>query len=430
LVEVAAFADTEKLTLERWPRTATAPSVLRWLPLVLGLLSVTLLCACGGGSHSGSNQAQGLIPPPPAGSINRYFGTDGDLWTATVDHSNDLITGRDITLNQFPLNGSAAGTFVKTAGFLNVTLSPNGTPPNLVGQKGGFALEIPGRAALLRFGDVSNLLIPLAPTAVCPAFTGNLAFQYVTLPNSTWAQATDTAYGTFQASATSNNWTISNITQYALAGGPPSNPGTGLPPAYCGLGAEGYVITAPSNASNPPVATVTLGVGPSGFFVEDNGSAQGLPQGVVSSNALGAGVGAIGVLQPSRQLTTASVVGGQYLGYYEEPGANALGAPVTQLVSFGCSGSGCSVPSSSTAIVGGIFPNDDPTQPPNQDTTLDLGPQDPSNNGLYRTASITVQGVQFPAVAVVGNPEGKFVIFVIAQDTINSVPLLICLFQQ
>jgi len=35
-----------------------------------------------------------------------------------------------------------------------------------------------------------------------------------------------------------------------------------------------------------------------------------------------------------------------------------------------------------------------------------------------------------PAVAVAGNPEGNFAIFVIAQDTVNDSPLAISLFQQ
>jgi hypothetical protein len=35
-----------------------------------------------------------------------------------------------------------------------------------------------------------------------------------------------------------------------------------------------------------------------------------------------------------------------------------------------------------------------------------------------------------PAVAVAGNPEGKFSIFLIAQDAVNNSPLVIFLFQQ
>jgi hypothetical protein len=35
-----------------------------------------------------------------------------------------------------------------------------------------------------------------------------------------------------------------------------------------------------------------------------------------------------------------------------------------------------------------------------------------------------------PAIAVVGNPENKFAIFLIAQDAVNNTPMVIYLFQQ
>jgi hypothetical protein len=119
-------------------------------------------------------------------------------------------------------------------------------------------------------------------------------------------------------------------------------------------------------------------------------------------------------------------VGAKYVGFYYEPG----GAPVTQLASFGCSGSSCPTPPTPTATVGGVFPNDDPTQPADQNVTIDLGTQDPQNNGLYPTATVTVSGVSFPAAAVVGILETKYALFLICQDSINNVPLAIYLFQQ
>ena len=180
-----------------------------------------------------------------------------------------------------------------------------------------------------------------------------------------------------------------------------------------------------------------MGFGPTGFFLEDNGSAQGLPAGVVPSNTLGAGIGAIGGIQPSNPLNTQSVVGVQYLGFYYEPGIRGQEPPVTQLASFGCSGSKCPTPSSSTAMIGGVFPNtggtspvDEPSQPAAQNVTIDLGTQDPNNNGLYPSATVTVSGVSLPAAAVVVTLQNSYAIFLIAEDSLNNVPLAIYLFQK
>jgi hypothetical protein len=395
------------------------------------VVSLLLMTACSS-SKSQSNNTDTIAPqtPPPAGPINSYFGTNGDLWNVSIDHVNSQLTAKNVT-NGVILAGSAAGTFITSGGFLDIALSNGGTPPDLVGQEGGFALDIPSRAALLRLGNPSNPLIPLVATVGCFTTSGKLTYQYVTVPTPAWQSSTDVAYGTFQASAAGPNWSFSNITQYTLAGTAPTNPGAGLPPGYCAQSTLGFAVTASSSATSPPLATVTMAFSPSGFFLEDNGSQQGAPQGVVPSNALGTGVGAIGVVQPSTPLSTGSVTGAHYLGFMYEPVSSPpLTAEVAQLVAFGCSGMSCPTPPSSTAIVGGTFPNEDPTQPSTQNMVIDLGQQDPQRNGLYTSAQVTLSGVTFPAVAIVGTPQNHFAIFLIAQDTLNRVPLSIYLFQQ
>jgi hypothetical protein len=408
---------------------------------VISCIAVALLlCAllpgtgCGGGSSQSTDIQQGLATPPPASPINTYIGTTGDVWTSKINHTAAQINGEDITLNGVSLAGSIIGTFDSGGGFLDVTLTT--VPNQLTDQTVGFALDIPGRMAMVRYGDTTYPLVPLAPTDACPTIGGTVTYNYVTIPGATpeggtanWIPGTDSTYGTFQVSLDASTWNFSNITQFTLTGTAPSSPGTGLPAGYCGIGRTGYTVTAASNAINPPVATVTMGFGPSGFFLEDNGSAQATPVGVVPSNAVGAGVGAIGAIQPSSALGTGAVVGATYLGFYYEPGIKG-GAPVTQLASFGCAGSSCPSPPSPTAIIGGVFPNDDPTQPPGQNVTIDLGAQDPNNNGLYPSATVTVSGVNFPAAAVVGSMENKYAVFLIAEDTVNNVPLAIYMFQQ
>ena len=85
--------------------------------------------------------------------------------------------------------------------------------------------------------------------------------------------------------------------------------------------------------------------------------------------------------------------------------------------------------------------------------TIDFGSEDAGNFGLYKSARVTIPdpagspgactppGVAgtdsqtnptctLPAIAVVGNPEDRFAIFLIAQDTVNNSPMAIYLFQQ
>ena len=403
------------------------------------LLTSALLLQIGcGGSQNSTNNQQGLAPPPPPVQINSYFGTSGDLWSTTINHTAGQVNGEDRTLHGIQLAGSIIGSLQSTNGFLEASLTT--IPPELTGQKIGFALEVPGRVGLIRYGDLSHPLIPLAPSDACASIGGTVTYDYVTVPGASsppsWVPNTDSSYGTFEVTTDGSTWNFANITQFTLTGAAPAIPGSGLPAGFCGSGTTGYVVTAASNATSPPVATVTMGFGPSGFFLEDNGSAQATPVGVVPSNAVGAGVGAIGVVQPSSSLNTQSVVAGQYLGFYYQPGIAGGGAE-TQLASFGCSGSSCPTPPSQTAIVGGVFPNtggaspiDEPNLAPAQDVVIDLGTQNPNNNGLYPSAMITVSGITFPAAAVVGSLEQKYVIFLIAEDTVNNVPLAIYLFQQ
>jgi len=403
--------------------------------LSIGLLLCALLLGTGcGGSSPTAGVQPGLATPSPASPINSYIGTTGDIWTSKINHTSTQISGEDITLNGVSLAGSIIGTFEVSGGFLGISLTT--VPNQLTGQTIGFALDVPGRMALVRYGDTTYPVVPLAPTNACATIGGTVSYNFVTIPGlasahgtSSWLPNTDSTYGTFQVTTDASTWNFANIAQFTLTGAAPANPGTGLPAGYCGIGRTGYTVTAASNAMNPPVATVTMGFGPSGFFLEDNGSAQATPVGVVASNAIGAGVGAIGAIQPSNALDTTSVAGAKYLGFYYEPGI-AKGAPVTQLASFGCTGSTCPSPPSPTAIIGGVFPDDNPTKTPGEDITIDFGAQDVNNNGLYPSATLTVSGVSFPAAAVVGSLENKYAVFLIAEDTTNNVPLAIYLLQQ
>jgi len=157
-----------------------------------------------------------------------------------------------------------------------------------------------------------------------------------------------------------------------------------------------------------------------------------------------------------------SIVGGSYLGFIYEPNVTASPATCsadclapTQMAAFSGSLTTCLTIPSSSGMCGGAFFNDSLTnlKQASTDMTFELGTEDPNNFGLYRSAKVTmpdpagspgtctnpgVAGTDsqsnptctLPAIAVVGNPENKFAIFLITQDTVNNSPMAISLFEQ
>jgi hypothetical protein len=112
-------------------------------------------------------------------------------------------------------------------------------------------------------------------------------------------------------------------------------------------------------------------------------------------------------------------------------------------------------------LMGGDFPNDDVTQTPNSNLSITLGKEDGTYNGLYLNVSVTAsdpaqncanyngypsgvmptsgisaQGYNtctFPGIAVAGNPEGKYAIFVNTYNwaaRLGGAPMQIYLPQQ
>ncbi len=295
-------------------------------------------------------------------------------------------------------------------------------------------------------------------------------------PEGNWNPTTDTAYGSVDVISSGSTVTFQNIHQYILppAGGatappkPPQEPaqlnGSSITGA-CGPTFFGNTINVPgqlivtdpgSGQSSPPQAVV--GIGPTGLLVEDNGhngqdflpnTPKALP-GLQYNNVLGAGTGAVGLPQPPSPLDTSTVVSKQYLGFIYEAGNNDQGVTgSSNLVSFGFPSlptgtTGCpsvdADASNSILIYGGDFPVNPKTGLPDPgpnnssnpnypygkyDFTIDLGPQDTSNNGLYRQAKVCVgksypgnsTGIAYPfqAVAVAGQVGSQYAIFLIGQ---------------
>jgi hypothetical protein len=184
-------------------------------------------------------------------------------------------------------------------------------------------------------------------------------------------------------------------------------------------------------------------MGPSGVFVIDQ-SDPNAPNTIKGSSVAG-------VAEPSSPLSASTIAMGSYLGFLTESAVNTGGSSnvisrFTTPVSF--------APTSptSSSLIGGVFPNDDLTQTPGSNLTLTLGKQDSKINGLYSSATITAPDptqacatalstspslkitvgtdangfpiCTFPAVAVVGNPDGKYSIFIDTYDyTVSYTPI-------
>ncbi len=393
------------------------------------LLLALAMAGCGGGSK-GSTDPAGLQPPAAAGTLNSYIGTSPfdsttramgssgsgnayGLWDASFDHSNNAFSAWDVTTqgnNTDAYSIKVIGTFTAPGGFLDLTQTndPLDSPP-----PAGYALEVPDRVAILRQGDLTIPVTAMVPTG-CPIINGATQFNFVILPTDSWAQATDPAYGSLSMANSGATWNFTSFQQSTLAGGVAPNSGVTLPPGTCAATGAGTSVYVPSD----PTLTLpkTIAVGPSGFYVAD----QGLD---VNSNG---NPGQLGVIQPLASLTTSDVVAHKYLGFIYEAGADASGLiPESQLAAFGAS-------TPAGQLVGGGFANDDTTQPAVNYLTILLGTENAATHGLYPSVVITNQttGTTYPAVAVVGNPESKYAIFIIGEDMDYFLPIGIYLFQQ
>ena len=329
---------------------------------------------------------------------------------------------------------------------------------------GSWAVELPGQAVLVQLNTPAlngiggttipavNYFTPAVPTLSCPSFTSAETFQFVTIPKvfsisaaisqNSWNPQLETAYGSVQIATTGTSVTLSNLTQNTLpaenGANPPKYPATAT--ASCFPTSYGDTISIPNSVTvtNPGLQqtvapSATIGIGPSGFLVEDAGSGAADPTtGLTYENILGAGYGAIGLPRPSSDLTT-SLVSAHYQGFLFAAGSSGF----SLISSFGYSNLQTSCPTlpapqTSTILYGGEFANNDPSSNAfgNCDLAIDLGAQGAQQNGLYPTATVYVtssfpqnssgQPYSFSAVAIAGQLGGKNAIFLIGADTTGS----------
>jgi hypothetical protein len=346
------------------------------------------------------------------------------------------------------LNLGTSANYVATgSAFVPTTYNPP--------KSGGFAVELAGQAGGL-VQLAGQPVTPVVAAVQCPSFKAAQTYQFLTIPApllnlenaATWNPAVETAYGSVDISSNDSTFTFDNIRQFTLpsVGGPgtPAQPASGPVTGVCSPTFFGNTISLPNplilsdplpGTSNPP-PSATIGIGPTGLLVEDNRSSS---SGVYSG--LGAGSGAIGLPKPANSIDTTAVVGAQYLGFVYSTGVNSKTVVITSwsshLTSFGfptIPASCASVAAStSTLIYGGDFSNDNPSSSPNGvsncDLAIDLGGEDASNSGLYPHATVWVgsgyaaklknTAPSFPAVAIAGQLQGKFAIFLVGQDSVQ-----------
>jgi len=445
-------------------------------------LAVTLFVGCGGSKTTmvvpSSTATIGLPTPATAGAVNVYTGGQNPgEWTFTLNNTANTFSYNPVTYT----SAATTGSLQTSGGFASLGAS-------------GLAYEILGRVAILRPGDSMASPIFAVPQTECYAITGKVRFQYLDLfPG---AYLTDLAldplaYGSVVASTdtTGKTWQFENlqsgnkqsVSYSQLVVGPSTftgscttadsqasitMPNTTMLNTYWSMGLDSsYMSWVVSYMPLPSATESKIWIGPSGFFAADQSDPDAATDGFH-----GKGASVAGIAEPSAALSTSTLAAGQYLGFLHERPSTATSLSNTTYSASSVYtmpvGFGQVVTGSGTIMTGGIFPSNAVTGTPNSDIQINLGKQDSTYNGLYPSATITVldpsqncsnvsgvidgfsqsnysisTGVNadgyitctFPAVAIAGNPDGKYAIFVHTYnwaDQLGGVSETFFLFQQ
>jgi len=443
-------------------------------------------------SLTGCGQTEKPTVPPAQGQVYSYFGVPFvNRLTPSIskfDHSlgqvdvSSLINRSTTQIPTSVMNGDFAAS---SSGFLSVTenFAIVGSSFFVTAQNppltGAWAVEIQGVGVLanfLRVNDqaaalpVSAAPAAMAQTSACPNFAPTAApFLYVTVPNpNNTADMAD--YGGVGIATAGSAVTFT--TQPYLIGPLSQTPITVT--GGCSQTVFGPVTAYPLNSFGTVSNLDLVAIGDSGLLVSSF-----VPNGASTSlGAFGGGAGVIGVATPSSPIDVASLATAKFNGFFYAPETTASTTyDVTVLGSsygdYTATSPACSalrsslaansgqgadtvpVLPSANALYGGEFlvatssgPLNDPTSPTaveNCDVAIDLGTQDPGNNGLFPNATLFLGSnfppfstsnpwncqstnqpcaVSFPAAAVVGTVQGHRVIFVVASAFTNPAAQL------
>jgi len=455
---------------------------------VLSLLVSIALSACGGSGGSATVSPSPTSDPQTyfaAAVSGAYAGSsisDAEyLSTYTVDDTKKTFSQSIYTFGsgnqkgpQLDYSGTsevfARGLAEFTISYSNSTYGSsvnagagiNYNPP----LGGNWFFEMAGQTG----GIVSLKGMPFVPVVAardCTLGAKTTTYQFVSIPSyigpnlagftggiQNWTPGDDTAYGTVQISGNGNTVNFSNIQQFTADGAKVSSysdlPGSpsaitsisgACSPTFYG---STISVSGQANITNPGVgetisSTAVLGIGPSGLLVENNGQTSNL----VSNASLagyqpfmGSGTGAMGLPQPSSAIDVTALSGAQFVGVFYSGGSTTTDW-TSAIASFGFPSLPASCPFGNfqSPLFGGDYPGNDPTQSPqgvqqgygNCDVVVDLGKQDPKNNGLFPAATVFIGAGfagnhdttthSFPATVIAGQLNGKYAVFAIGVDT-------------
>lgn len=291
---------------------------------------------------------------------------------------------------------------------------------------GGIAVEMPGDMALLTPGNQyesqissSNGRVIAAVANSCPHLTAMTNFQFVALADEDFDLTKD-AYGVAAVTESAANTYNFAFDSFTLDGG------TGTSNTLSGLSCDSNLKVFSSTSATG--ITTTIAISASGLMVIDNGT----------------GIPTVGLQRPTANLSTAAILGGQYLGtvfYANDRVTNCspttpsttptpqycrpIPQKATDFVGFG--------PGSATSISGGTYQNfgSDPFSAHATNDVVTLGTQ--TSPGLFTGGTLTVSSKSLANFdAVVGQVKGKFVLFgVTLDDTVTPIqPYVVLLVQQ
>jgi len=416
---------------------------------------------------AGCSETAKPVTAPSSGKVHSYFG--GPFQVVGLSQSTTVF---DNSANQVSVStaiGSPGlkafinGTFVPGGtGFLGITENfANGSPQNPP-MTGAWAVEILGAGAIANLLSMNGSTITPGPafmteSSSCPSFTQATPFLYVTVPTQggSFTSNIDTAdFGGVDISVEGSDVTF---TAHPWLVGPSQQPAS-TTTGGCSNTPLGALTAYPLNSFGTQSSYELIGIGSTGLLASSYNAV-----GPVTPGAFGGGTGVIGVAEAPSPVDVSSVVSAKYNGVFYAP---QYGAPQFTVLasaygdntatSQACSALQASIAAnngqgaktvqalpSANSLYGGEFLTttstgvvNDPTGASgseNCDVVIDLGQQNLAN-GLFPNATVFIGSnfppfsvtspwpcpgtptcaVSFPAVAVVGNVLGRFVIFVVA----------------
>ena len=370
---------------------------------------------------------------PASAQVDNYVGTQpsagvfSGVMGMTIDHATNYFNLIDTGyIGGTPIN--FVGTLSKAGPFEKLSSTYTNYPVSYLTSF--YAVEVPGDAAILEQAENGETPEVFAESNGCRPFTSPTTFQLIQLgPGSN--EPLLQAYGSVTVNTAQTNWTFTNFDMLQIDG--TDDKPAALANGACAQASEGYVTTIPATLDGQSIV-YSVAISPNGYFIMDRDRNDFTNKNGEVLTPI------IGVIEPSSPLNTSSLMAASYAGFeydfdHASPQVPAPNLTTIQPVYF--SGSNAA----KTQMVGGIFPNGDPTQTPGADIEVNLGAQDTKHNGLYPLAAVTIPDPNsecvntpyggtgasgsptctFRAVAVAGNPNGKYALFIAMENPFTNV---------